>query len=178
MTPAVALLRAVNVGGRAVLAMDDLRRIAAAIGLDGPRTYLQSGNLVFAVAGADAAGVAPRLEGAIATELGVETTVIVRSRAELAAVAAAHPFSTGGIDPRLLHVVFLTGRPQPDRVAALDPDRSPPDAFLVDGSHVYVAYPNGSGRSKLNLDYFERRLGVAGTARNWNTVGNLLAMMG
>jgi uncharacterized protein (DUF1697 family) len=174
---AVALVRGVNVGGRAALSMAQLREVAAGIGLDDPRTYLQSGNLVFVTALDEPGPVGPALEAAIASTLGMEVAVMVRSRSQLARLAAENPFPAGDVEPRLLHVVFLAGRPAPERVAGLDPDRSPPDAFRVDGEHIYVSYPSGSGRSRLNLDYFERQLGMPGTARNWNTVTNLIAMM-
>ncbi|HET7846525.1 MAG TPA: hypothetical protein VFL72_03465, partial [Acidimicrobiia bacterium] len=59
-----------------------------------------------------------------------------------------------------------------------DPDRSLPDRFEVRGREIFLSYPNGQGRSKLDLAYFERVLGVAGTARNWNTVTKLLTMLG
>jgi uncharacterized protein (DUF1697 family) len=77
----------------------------------------------------------------------------------------------------MVHAVFLESEAPPDRVAALDPDRSPPDEFEVSGREIFVHYPGGSGRSKLDLAYFEKQLGVAGTARNWNTVTRLLSML-
>ena len=69
-----------------------------------------------------------------------------------------------------------------DRVPAdaerqLDPDRSRPVRFALDGGQIYLHVPNGFGRSKLTLDYFERRLGVRGTVRNWRTVTKLLALV-
>ena len=175
MTRAVALLRGVNVGGKSALSMADLVRVAAAAGLADPQTYLQSGNLVFTT-GRDAALDGVELAAALRRDLGLVTEVIVRSSDRLAGVAAGSPFDVD--DPRFLHVVFLAATPAATSVSTLDPDRSPPDAFHVDGDHIYVSYPSGSGRSKLSLDYFERQLGVTGTARNWNTVTNLLAMVG
>ena len=105
--------------------------------------------------------------------------VVVRSGAELAAVAGRNPFLAAGADrdPATLHVAFLSERPAAAAMATLDPDRSPPDAFAVDGREVYLSYPNGSGRSRLTLDYLERRLGVEGTARNWRTVQRLAALL-
>ena len=61
-------------------------------------------------------------------------------------------------------------------VARLDPQRSPPDAFSIRGREIYLHFPNGAGRSKLTIDYFERLLAVRATARNWNTLTRLLAM--
>ncbi|MGH8948654.1 MAG: DUF1697 domain-containing protein, partial [Acidimicrobiia bacterium] len=59
-----------------------------------------------------------------------------------------------------------------------DPNRSPADRFSVAGREIFVEYgAAGSGRSKLDLSYFEKTLGVTGTARNWNTVTRLLQML-
>ncbi len=55
-------------------------------------------------------------------------------------------------------------------MAELDPGRSPPDEFEVRGREIFLRLPNGMGRTKLSHDYFERRLEVAATARNWKTV--------
>ena len=96
------------------------------------------------------------------------------------AVAGRNPFLRSGHehDPATLHVAFLSKRPNAAAITTLDPDRSPPDAFAVDGREVYLSYPNGSGRSRLTLDYLERRLAVEGTARNWRTVQRLAALVG
>jgi uncharacterized protein (DUF1697 family) len=60
--------------------------------------------------------------------------------------------------------------PPAARVKELDPERSPGDEFAVVGREVYLHTPNGYGVSKLSNAYFEKKLGVAGTSRNWNTV--------
>jgi uncharacterized protein (DUF1697 family) len=77
-----------------------------------------------------------------------------------------------------VHVLFLSGTPEPAAVASLDPDRSPGDEFRVAGQEIYLRYAAGAGRTKLTLDYFERRLGLAGTARNWNTLLKLVELTG
>jgi uncharacterized protein (DUF1697 family) len=176
VTAAAALLRGINVGGRSKVAMADLRRIAADLGLADVTTYVQSGNLVFTTRHGDVDEAISGLEAAIASEIGLEITVIARTAQRLAEVAAGHPFASAQIEHRMLHVVFLADRPTSDAVAALDSDRSPPDRFEVRGDHIYLSYPGGSGRSKLSLDWFERELGVRGTARNWNTVTKLAEM--
>ena len=57
------------------------------------------------------------------------------------------------------------------------PAADSPFRFQLDGRELYLHLPNGAGRSKLTLDYIERRLAVRGTARNWNTVLKLLDLM-
>ena len=175
MTSYVALLRGINVGGSNKVPMADLRALFDALGYPDAQTYIQSGNVVFSARAGESALVTA-IEGAIEEAFSLRVPVVIRSRAQLAAVASASPFD--GAAPTAVHVAFLSGFPTVASVAALDPDRSPPDTFAVVDREVYLHYPNGSGRSKLTLDYLERVLGVRATARNWNTVTKLLAMTG
>jgi uncharacterized protein (DUF1697 family) len=170
-----ALLRGVNVGGKNRLAMTELRALLESLGHEDVVTLLQSGNAVLR-AGGRADAVARAIEEAITAELGLAVRVLLRTPAELREIAARNPFLGGEDDLSKLHVVFLDGEPAPAGVGGLDPQRSPGDAFTVSGRQIYLHYPNGAGRTKLSLDYFERRLGVAGTARNWNTLLKLTAL--
>jgi len=173
VTTYVALLRGVNVGGRNKVPMADLKTLVTDLGHTNVATYVQSGNVVLDGSGS-AAAVSKGIEQAIKRELGLDVDVVVRTRPQLAKVAAGNPFD--GSDT-YVHVVFLVSQPSAAKVRTLDPDRSPPDEFLVRGNEIYVHYPNGSGRSKLAAGYFESKLGVRGTARNFNTVNKLLALM-
>jgi uncharacterized protein (DUF1697 family) len=174
---AVALLRGINVGGRARIPMADLRAVATDLDLAAPRTHLQSGNLVFTTSPDDLSGVGERLESAIVEAFGVDVRVLIRTHDDLAAAVARNPFSVAAAsDPKGVHLLFLDRAPTPEAISGLDPDRSPPDEFQVSGREIFLRYPNGSGRSKLTLDWFERRLGAVGTARNWRTVAALLEL--
>ena len=165
----VALLRGVNVGGKNTIPMGELKSSLSSLGLEDVVTYIQSGNVVFR-SPAGHTRVAVDIERRIAKAFGVSVTVLLRTPAELRTIARSNPFLSGQADLSKLHVVFLSDRPKANAVAGLDPERSPPDAFSVRGREIYLHLPNGSGRSKLTIDYFERRLGVAATARNWNTL--------
>lgn len=179
MVAAVALLRGVNVGGQAKVPMAELRQVAEEVGLGDVRTYVQSGNVAFTVPAKKALSAVPdTLRTAISTRFGVDVDVLVRTGDQLATLADRNPFLDDESRPTMLHVVFLAGTPDRSRIAGLDPDRAPGDRFVVDGDEIFVHYPDGSGRSKLTLDYFERTLAVRGTARNWNTVTRLLEMTG
>ena len=91
MTVYVALLRGINVGGRSMLPMAQLRALAEECGFEAVRSYIQSGNLVF-TSPDPAADVAARLEAAIAAAGGPAPRAAVRSRDELAAVVAGNPY--------------------------------------------------------------------------------------
>ena len=171
----VVLLRAVNVGGTAKLPMAELRRLLEGVGCADVRTYVQSGNAVVRAPARLADALPTRLGDAIERALGFRPAVIVRSAQAWRDIAAAHPFEAEGVEPKLLHVAFLDAAPAAGR--ALDPARSPGDRALVRGEEVFLHYPSGSGRSKLDNAYLERALGVASTMRNWRTVGALAAML-
>lgn len=141
-------------------------------------TYIQSGNVVFRCSSGTAKDVAARIERQIEKVFGLRITVVLRTPAELKAIAKNNPFLRGEADLKKLHVIFLNTRPTAKAIAQLDPERSPPDEFSVHGREIYLHLLKGSGRSKLTLDYFERRLGIDGTARNWKTLLKLLELAG
>ncbi|MGD9998928.1 MAG: DUF1697 domain-containing protein [Ilumatobacteraceae bacterium] len=176
-TRLVGLLRAVNVGGRS-LPMSALRNVVAGLGHRDVVTFIQSGNVVFTtdrpartVAQRDAIGA--DIERALDTEAGLRTSVMVRTAAELRAAIDAMPFAADEPNRSRLMVVFLAGKPTAQGIGRLEPDRFAPDRFEVAGREMFVHYPNGAGRSKFNGAYYDKRLGVAGTARNLNTVAKL-----
>jgi uncharacterized protein (DUF1697 family) len=80
-------------------------------------------------------------------------------------------------DAKSLHVTFLADKPAAARVRAVDSTRYLPDEFAVAGREVYLACPNGYGRTKLTNAFFERALHTVATTRNWNTVQKLLALV-
>lgn len=173
METLVALLRAVNVGGRNRLPMAELRAELSGLGLESVATVLQSGNAVFA-GDRPRDEIASAIEGRIREAFGLSVAVLLRTADELGEIARANPFLAAEPDEALLHVAFLDRVPDAAASARLDPGRSPPDAFALRGSEVYLHYPHGSGRSRLNVDYLERTLGVRATARNWRTVTRLV----
>jgi uncharacterized protein (DUF1697 family) len=176
MTTYVSLLRAVNVGGRTI-PMKALREVYEAEGFSDVRSYIQSGNLVFRSTLRSDGAVTKRIEGAIKKAFGMEVRVLVRTQAEMAKIARAHPFADV-VDGRgnALYVTFLTAKPSAAKVKAIDAPAFVPDVFKVAGREIFACYPKGYGNSKLTLPLFERALGLEGTARNWNTVTKLAAM--
>jgi uncharacterized protein (DUF1697 family) len=174
---AVAFLRAVNVGGRSRVPMKELRELLESLDLTDVGTYVQSGNVVFTARASGADALAAALEKAIAEAFDVKAKVLLRTQSELRNVAARHPFAADDPEPTHLHVLFLRDKPTKAKVGQLEEDRFLPDRFSVKGREVFLHYPNGQGRSKLTIDYFERRLETVGTARNWKTVLALRDML-
>jgi uncharacterized protein (DUF1697 family) len=162
VTGYVALLRAVNVGGRQ-LKMDDLKRIASELDLESPKTFIASGNLLFRSSKKEAA-VKRDLERALHQHMGKPVEVMVRTARELTKVVAANAFPK---EPgNRVVAIFLDEAPPGDAIASA---KNVTDERLALGRReIYVHFPSGQGRSKLKIPAAAR-----GTARNMNTVAKL-----
>ncbi len=178
LTAYLALLRAINVGGRNRVGMADLRELVAELGFTDPRTLLQTGNLVFRGASRSAARLEVTLEKEVGRRLGVETDIFVRTVAEWDKVMDGNPFpKEAERDPAHLLVMALKEAPGKTRVADLRGAIRGRETVEVVGRQAYLVYPDGIGRSKLTIALIEKKLGTRGTARNWNTVQKLAELM-
>jgi uncharacterized protein (DUF1697 family) len=162
----IALLRAVNVGGRNRVPMAELRRVFEDAGGESVRTYIQSGNVVFEHGAPDAA----TLEAAVADAFGVQSAIVLRTARQLRRLVGAHPF---GADTSNSVVAFLAEKPGRAVVRGLSTLDIAPDRFEVVGPDVVLHYPNGYAGARLTAALLEKHLGVAATARNWRTVSRL-----
>lgn len=166
------MLRSVNVGGRNKLPMAEFRDLLGELGFERVETYIQSGNAVFATEQTEQRA-AEAIRAALADRFGIETPVLIRSATELREVLAADPFADRGLDPSQVIVSFLADPPpQPLEV----PDGQPEEAHTI-GREVWVHYPTGLGKSKLDRTPFWKPLGKAPvTARNLRSVQKLTEM--
>jgi len=175
----VSLLRAVNVAGHNKLPMAALRTGLTEAGFAQVRTYLQSGNVVAESGHRSAATAARAVHDAIVKEFGLDLTVVARSPAELRAVLDWNPFpDMAASHPTRVFVSHLVSVPQPDRVAATLEFDVAPDRIAVRGPEVAISYATSLHESRIQGDWLARRLGVAGTARNWRTLSALVELAG
>ena len=173
----IALLRAVNVGGRSV-AMAELRAMLTDLGCVNPRTLLQSGNAVFAIkARTSIAALETKLETEAQRRFGMPIAFMLRTAGEWDAIIARNPFPEAARnDPGHLLLMALKGGPSAAAIKALRDGYKGPETIHIAGRDAYLIYPEGVGRSKLTNALIERKLAFAGTARNWNTVLKLAAL--
>jgi uncharacterized protein (DUF1697 family) len=167
----IALLRAVNVGGRKPAIMAELRGLLTELGFVNARSLLQTGNLVFR----SKAQTGPELERLLEEEaekrLDLQTDFLVRTAEEWEAIVANNPFrDEAGRDAAHLVVMFLKRAPSVTDIEALQATIKGPEIVRADGRQAYIVYPAGIGRSRLTHAIVEKKLGTRGTARNWNTV--------
>lgn len=167
----IALLRGINVGGHKKIRMADLRTCLTALDLQNVQTYLQSGNVVFDAGRND--DPASDIEQAIKNGFGFDVRVLLRTEEQLQFIFNNNPFAARtGVDPSKLFVTFLespidTLPPLPEGIE---------DECLSLGTEIVGYCPNGFARTKLTNSYFEQKLKLAATTRNWKTVSALLAL--
>lgn len=177
MTIHFALLRAINLAGRQMVAMSDLRDLLTKLGFADARSLLQSGNLVFRSGKRNPAQLERLLEAEADKRLGLQTSFFVRNAEEWKELVARNPFrKEAEHDPGHLVVMFLKDAPPPEAVKALQAAIKGPEVVRAAGRQAYVVYPIGIGRSRLTHTLIEKKLATRGTGRNWNTVLKLGAL--
>ena len=175
MTTCIALFRGINVGGRHMVPMADLKWLIEREGGGDVRTYIQSGNAIFRSPLDDMPALERRLTAAVARRHGFEPRVLILTLDELERAAAGNPFPAASQHPKHLHLFFLVDRPTRPDVSGMQALATATERFAVKGKVLYLYTPDGLGTSKLAARV-ERHLGVQSTARNWRTVTTLLDM--
>src|SRR4051812_32408943 len=176
----VALLRGVNVGGK-TLKMEPLRGAFEQGGFSDVRTYVQSGNVVFATAKTSSTRLSQAMEKRILADFGLSIRIVVKSLKQLEEITQRNPFlKDKAIDQSKLHVTFLSAIPTiPGATAARDLGAlaTNGERFHLFDQQIYLYCPGGYGRTKLSNNAIEKKLKVVATTRNWRTVNALLALM-
>ena len=169
----IALFRGINLAGRHMLPMKDLKLLIEKTGCLDVQTYIQSGNVVFRSA-ADPAKLSAQLTAAVSRRYGFAPRVVVRTLAQLEKAAAGNPFPEACEHPTTLHLFFLAETAKNADLESLNAIRTS-ERFALKGTTFYLHTPAGFGNSKLG-QRVERALGVEATARNWRTVSSLIEL--
>ncbi len=172
----VALLRAINVGGR-MLPMADLRAICADLGWRNVRTYIASGNLLFDAEGAAAANEAA-LEAAIAARFPFKVPVVVRTGKQWAGYPDSNPFIEEAREAPNRLLMLLSKQPPADGAAqAIAQKAAAGERVERAGDALWIYFPEGSGTSKLTPSAIDKAIGSPATSRNYRTVVKLKEML-
>lgn len=173
----ISMLRGVNLGPHNRIKMDALRSMYGSLNLEDPRTYVQSGNVIFRTKERSSAKLAKKIQDAIEKTFDCRPEVVLRTTEELRNAIAASPFAgRRNLNPSNILVTFLTQEPPAeahDKLAAL---KSHPEEIHLKGRELYIYFPNGIGKSKLPWSQVEKIVKVTGTARNWNSVNAMLEL--
>ncbi|CAN7417544.1 DUF1697 domain-containing protein [Aminobacter sp. LjRoot7] len=175
MSVFVALFSGINVGGNRIVKMAELRAFFEELGFADVATYIQSGNVVFRVAAADAGTLTENIEAAFESRWGFRSRIMVRDLGWLERLVANNPYPEVAGDHTKLHASALEREPTAEEIARLAERCTGPESFEVKGDVLYLHAPDGLGKSKF-AEVLPRTLKVPGTMRNWRTVLTLLEM--
>jgi uncharacterized protein (DUF1697 family) len=176
MPAIIAMLRGLNVGPHNRISMEALRALCVSLDWQGAETYVQSGNVVFRSKERNLNALAKQFEDAFEKKFGFTALLVLRTAAEMRSVIANNPFAARKeIESGKFHVLFLTEEISPEAQKQLEATKVGPEEIKTRGRELYIYYPAGAGQSKLPA-VMDRILKKAGTARNWNSVTNLLEM--
>jgi len=173
----IAILRGINVSGKNILPMNDLRYLMEKEGFKNVQTYIQSGNILFAGKKASHTKMAELIQSLIRERFKYEVPVIVFDSSYLAAIINKNPFlNSKNTQLDRLYVTFLSTEPKNENVNKLMTYSYSPDEFVLGDKSIYLHCPKGYGTSKLSNNFFESKLKVTATTRNWNTVNALVEL--
>ncbi|MGA7539130.1 MAG: DUF1697 domain-containing protein [Steroidobacteraceae bacterium] len=175
MSTWLALLRGINILGNNRVPMKALASALEGAGFQSVRTYIQSGNVLFDSSG-NARALSRRITQLVEHHFDCAPTVLVISKAALAAAIRGNPFPGATQNHKSLHVYFLAARPKSPDIASLARLDAGREAFALKGDVFYLWTPDGFADSVLR-SRIERCLGVSATARNWRTVNELLKLL-
>ncbi|WP_110933416.1 DUF1697 domain-containing protein [Paenibacillus bouchesdurhonensis] len=176
----IALLRGINVGGKNIIKMAELRRVfEEELGLVRVQTYIQSGNVLFKSSGEEESALRKRIEQGIESAFGISVSVILRTAAELRDIAVGCPFTAEELAKAAesstresLYVSILREELPAEEVDKLQATDFGEDQYVIQGKEIYLLYGNSTRNSKLSgrLD----KLGVPATVRNFKTLNKLI----
>ncbi|QXP77555.1 MULTISPECIES: DUF1697 domain-containing protein [Winogradskyella] len=170
----IALLRGVNVGGHRKISMQELKTLLSKSGLENVQTYIQSGNVIFKTIDEDKRVLENKIQNLILTHFGFEIPVLVLLRSELEIIFNNCPFS----DAKKEHSYFviLSDISNEKLIKEASEKRYIDDDYKIMNNCIYLFCSKGYGKSKFNLSYFEKKLDVNATARNYKTMVKLLSL--
>ena len=173
----VAILRGINVSGQKKINMNDLKLLLAKAGFGDVKTYIQSGNVLFESAEMDVDGLRKKMEQTIFDAYDFEVPIIIRTVLELKEVVKNNPFfGQNDVETNMPYVTFLDEKPVQTNVDKINSAQFLPDIFVISGKEIYIVCPNGYGNTKLSNVFFENKLKLTATTRNWKTVNELVRL--
>lgn len=174
MNTFISMLRGINVSGQKKIRMQELRALYRSLGLDNVRSYVQSGNVIFDTPESDPAKLAGAIQNQIQQTFGYAVPVFIRTPADFQRIIAGNPFLNGrNEDPAKLYVTFLYQLPSPEKLNTLAAPNQSSDEFVIGEQEIFLYCPTGYGRTKLSNQFFEKKLQVPATTRNWKSVNAL-----
>jgi uncharacterized protein (DUF1697 family) len=174
----IALFRGMNVSGKNIIKMQDLKNLMDKLGFEKVQSYIQSGNLVFEFEEKNREKIGNQIQNAIQSEFGLKIEILILFPEEISAAWEFHPFmKEENLDVKQHYFVFLNEEPDSQKLKEFLSLDWPGEKVMYAPKLLFVYYGMGAGNSKLSTNLIENKLKVVATMRNLNTVKKLMEML-
>ena len=169
----IALLRGINVSGQKKITMAELKVIFEKLNFENVRTYIQSGNVIFESTKTNETDLATKTNAEILKHYGFDVPTLVLTSSYIKRVLKNNPWNKDKNTDQM-YFTFLHKIPTEEYIELVSNISHPPEEFVIDKDVIYFYSPNGYGRAKMNNNFFENKLKVKATTRNWKTLNKIL----
>ncbi|MBC7475689.1 MAG: DUF1697 domain-containing protein [Candidatus Sericytochromatia bacterium] len=173
-----ALLRGINVSGHNKIKMSDLSLLFESLDFKGIKTYIQSGNVIFQGENLNHQELEKKISDKIFEVFSFKVSIIIKTVEQLKNIIQNNPFiKDKNEDINNLYLTFLSDKPDNDHLDRIKSLNYGSDEFIVSDQVIYLFCSNGYGKTKLTNNFFESKLKLIATTRNWKTINTLISII-
>jgi uncharacterized protein (DUF1697 family) len=172
----IALLRGINLGGKTMMKMDDLKAVFVNLGFKDVVSYINSGNLAFDTRKTSEAKLVDMIETAVEARFGRRVDVMVREQRDIQRIIDSNPFDGQYDSHKEMHVLFLREDLIGEKEERLQEASPPGERYVIKGREIYAHLTAGVANSLLTKGFFEKKPRASYTGRNWRTVLKLATL--
>jgi len=181
----ISMLRGINVSGRNKINMSELKSLYEAMKFKNVTTYIQSGNVVFDYSVTDTLKLSKMITKKILNQFEFDIPVLTKKFTDFDKIIRNNPFlaetkikgnvrAIESIDKNQLYVTFLSEKPTKHCLEKIESGNSGKDKYKLIGTELFLYVPKGGyGKTKLSNIFFEKKLNLTATTRNWKTINKL-----
>ncbi len=169
MVKYAAFLRGINIGGKNIVKMSDLKKSLADKQFKDVKTYINSGNIVFRHED-NRKEIKDTISEIIQSQFNINIDMVIKTEKEVNNIIVNSPFNDKEDDNAKKVVVMLSGKIDEDAASQFRTDKKIVENYYHHDDLLYIYYHDGAGRSRFTANYIEKKLNVISTARNWNTI--------
>ncbi|MDJ0645424.1 MAG: DUF1697 domain-containing protein [Flavobacteriaceae bacterium] len=177
MNTYICLLRGINVSGQKKIKMVELKASFETLGLKDVITYIQSGNIIFKSEENNTVKLESSIHEMLLDDYGFDVKVLVLTPDQMHYAATNNPYEKDSTrDPKKFYVVFLKEKPLQENITVLATYDYSPEEYVLDDKLIYYYAAKGAANAKMSTNFFENKLKVSASARNWRTVNKLVEL--
>ena len=171
----ILFLRGINVSGKNMISMKELKSYFEGIGFEDVVTYIQSGNIVFNFQETSHENLKTQIESLILQKFGLQIVAFITQKTALESILENQPFKNIE-DTKQIYFTFLERELTKEETQKLTSNQALPDEYVVSQDVIYINCINGYGKTKLTNTFFEQKLKISATTRNWNTLVKMIEL--